>query len=268
MVTATPDFEKLDSDRHYTIFHSPSGGATLGVTNVHEPLAAEINNTGGTSGMINVSPSISWNDWDFGTQASETTNQPSFADAASYSDFGQENYGGNISYWMPAAYDDDSNTHSLVYDLTDAIDAQIDVVTRLDGEILTSAAAADGDFVSVYRVEGGADQNPFTPGEDKRRTRNWFQKSDFDHFTVVGDHAITAIEPASFPAGESGRIRASQQGRDVTNRLEFTSDDADVIDIDLKGGFYTVTGSATDTATVTITDPWTGDTDTVAVTVS
>ena len=41
-----------------------------------------------------------------------------------------------------------------------------------------------------------------------------------------------------------------------------------MIDVDLKGGFYTVTGSASDTATVTITDPWTGDQDTVSVTVS
>lgn len=265
---AVLDFEKLSSDKHYTVWHGPSGGSTLGITDVNEPLAAEINNTGGTSGVLNVSPSISWNDWDFGVQASETTNQPSFADAASYSDFGQENYGGNISYWMPAAYDDNSNLHSLVYDLTDAIDAKIDIVTRLDGDVLTSVAATDGDFVSVYRVEGGADQNPFTAGEDKRRTRNWFPKSEFSHFVTVGTQTITAIAPAAFPAASKGRIRASQNGRDTTNRLEFRSSNAAVIDVDFKGGFYTVTGTAAGTATVTITDPNTGDTVSVAVTVS
>ncbi len=263
---STLPFTKLPSDQRYTIWHSPTGGTTLGITNVYEPLAAEINNTGGTSGMLNASPSISYNDLSFGMDASDTLNEPSLADAGSYVEFGQSNYGGDISYFLPAEWDDDSNNHSLIFDLTSEIDSAIDAVTRLDGDVTTDVPAADGDFVSVYRVEAGADANPFTPGESKRHTRSWFQKSDFAYYTVVGDHAITAIAPSSFAEGDKGRIRASQQGRDTTNRLTFSSNDATVIEV-YPGGFFEVTGVEDDTATVTITDEGTNDSVTVSVTV-
>src|SRR5690606_23148704 len=111
------DYEKLPADRTTTVWIGPSGTAT-GVADVDEPTAAELNNTGGVSGMQPASQSISWNDWDFGTQASEVTNEPSLADAATYEEFGQSNYGGNISFYYPAEYDDNSNLHSNIYDLT------------------------------------------------------------------------------------------------------------------------------------------------------
>ena len=259
------DYTKLNSNKSHAVWHGPSGGTTLGITDVYKPLAAEINNTGGTSGVINVTPSISWNDWGFGTQASETLNEPSMADAAAFTEFGANNYGGNISYFLPAEYDINADLHSVTYDLTDAIDAKIDVVTRLDGDIDTQQPAANGEFVSVYRVEGGSDQNPFTPGESKRHTRNWFQKSDFSHYVVVGPQTITAIAPATFTAGSKGRIRASQGGRDATGRMAFTTSNASVIDIDAYGGMYSIPAGATGSATVTITDEGSGEFATVAV---
>jgi len=266
---ATLDYTKLPADKRQTVWIGPSGGTTLGITDVAEPLAAEINNTGGTSGVIPASQSISWNDYGFGTQASEVLNEPSLADAASYEEFGQENYGGDMSFYYPEEYDDNSNLHSLVYDLTDIPGERQDVVVRVDGDVETTAPAVDGDFVSVYRVQGVAEANPFTPGESKRRTVTFWNKSDFSHFTVVGDHAITAIPPATTPwaAGRKGRIRASQQDRDTTNRLSFSTSNAAVIQV-YPGGFYEITGAAATTATVTIEDKETGDTATVSVTVT
>jgi hypothetical protein len=266
---ATLDYTKLPADRRQSVWISPSGGTTLGITDTAEPLADEINNVGSASGMIPASQSISWNDYGFGTQASETLNEPSLADSASYEEFGQANYGGEISFYYPEQYDDNSNLHSLIYDLTDIPGERQDIALRVDGDVLTTEPAADGDFVSVYRVQGVAEANPFTPGESKRRTVTFWNKSDFSHFTVVGDHAITAIPPAGTPwaEGAKGRIRASQQGRDTTNRLSFTTSDASVIQV-YPGGFYEVLGDAADTATVTIEDPETGDTVNVAVTVA
>lgn len=266
---ATLDYTKLPVDKRTSVWISPSGGSTLGITDVNEPLAAEINNTGGTSGVQAASQSISWNDYGFGTQASEVLNEPSLADAASYEEFGQENYGGEISYLLPAEYDDNSNQHSVIYDLTDQPGELNDIVVRVDGDVETTVAAANGDFVSVYRVQGVAETNPFTPGESKRRTVTYLRKGEFSHFTVVGDHAITAIAPASTPwaVGKEGRIRASQGGRDVTNRLTFTTSNANTIQV-YPGGFYQVLGAAASTATVTITDPGTGDSTPVAVVVT
>lgn len=266
---AVLDFVKTPANERITAWIGPSGGSTLGITDVAVPLAAEINNTGGTSGMQPASQSISWNDWDFGTQTSEVNNEPSLADSASYEEFGQSNFGGNISFYYPAEYDDNSNLHSVIYDLTDIPGEKQDIVTRYDGDVLTTQAAADGDFVSVYRVSGEAEQNPFTPGESKRRTVNFMQKGEFAHYTVVGIHTLTAIEVASTPyaAGNKGRIRVSVQGRDYTNACVFTTSDADVIAV-YPGGFYEVTGSSTDTATVTIVDPGAGTNTTVSVTVT
>lgn len=262
---ATMNYAKLPADRHVKVTIGPSGGTTLGITDIDEPLAAELNNTGGTSGMQPASQTISWNDYDFGTQASETLNEPSLADAGSYVEFGQSNYGGTISYFRPAEYDDNSNMHSVIYDLTDEKYHLLDVAVRIDGARLTTVAAADGDFVSTYRVQSGGDANPFTPGESKRRTINYMPKSDFSHYTVVGPHTITAIPPASFTANSKGRIRASQGGRDRTNALDISTADSTIIQV-AKGGFYKVVG--TGTTTVTFTDPGTSDTVSVPVTVA
>lgn len=263
------NYAKLPADRHVTLWLGPSGGTTLGITDVNEPLPAELNNTGGTSGVLNASKAVSWNDFDFGGQASETLNEPSLADAGSYVEFGQANYGGGISYWLPEAFDDPSNTLSNVYQLTRDKYHLLDAAMRIDGDTLTSEPAANGDFVSVYRVQSGGDANPFTPGESKRRTVTYAPKSDFAHYTVVGDHAITAIPEATTPwaTGRTGRLRASQQGRDRTNALRFSTSNANVIVID-PGGFYEVIGAAATTATITIEDPGTLDTVTVNVVVT
>lgn len=245
------DFEKTPADQRQTVWVGPSGGTTLGITEIAEPLAVELNNTGGTSAMQPASQSISWNDWDFGTQASETLNEPSLADAATSEEFGQSNYGGAVSYYYPEEYDDNSNLHSVIYDLTDLPGELNDIAIRIDGDTATTVPAADGDFVSAYRVQGEAEQNPFTPGESKRRTVNYIQKSDFAHLTIVGTHTITAIAPTTYSVGDTGRIRASVQGRDYTNALRFSTTDADIIEV-YPGGFYEVTGAGA--ATVLIED--------------
>jgi len=266
---STLDFEKTPSDSNIGVWLGPTATGVLGITDINIPLAAELNNTGGTSGMIKASQSISWNDFDFGTQASETLNEPSLADAATYEEFGQSNYGGGISFYYPEEYDDNSNLHSIIYDLTDIPGEKQDIAIRVDGATDVSVAAADGDFVHTYRVQGEGEQNPFTPGESKRRTVNFIPKSSFAHYTIVGSHAITAVPKAVTPwkTLTTGRLRASVGGRDYTNALSFTTTNAAVVDV-YPGGFYRVTGAAAATATINITDTRAGTTVAVAVTVT
>lgn len=267
------DYTKLKTNNrgsNISVWVGPSGGTTpLGVTDVAVPLAEEINNTGGTSGIVPASQSISFNDWDFGTQASETNNEPSLADSSTYEEFGQSNYGGGVSFYMPEEYDDNSNLHSVIYDLTDIPGTVNDFVMRIDGAKSTTTPAANGDYVSVYRAEFGGEENPFTPGESKRRTVTYNQKGDFAHYTVVGPHTITAIPAATTPwaAGNKARLRASVGGREYTNALTFSSSDNTVVDI-YPGGFYEVTGETGDTAVITIRDIDAGTSTTVNVTVS
>ena len=258
------DFQKTPSDQRVSVWIGPTSGAT-GITEIAAPEAGELNNTGGASMMLPAHQSISWNDFDFGTQASETNNEPSLADIANYEEFGASNFGGSMSFYYPAEYDDNSNMHSQIYDLTDQPGVLLDVAVRIDGDVQTSEPAEDGDFVSAYRVSGESETNPFTPGESKRRTVGFTKRGEFAPLTVVGDHEITILAPGSFGPSDKGRIRATQQGRDVTNRLTWTTTNGDVINV-YPGGFFEVTGEGT--ATVTATDPGTGDSETAQVSVS
>lgn len=257
------DYQKTPAEQRVTMWLG-SGVRPLGVANPATPTAAEINGTSG-SGVLNASPSISWTDMDFGMEASETETEPSLADISTYEDFGASNYGGSISTYVPADYDDNSNLHSLVYDLTDTPGAAIDVIKRIDGDTRTSQPAADGDFVSVYRTEISSETNPFNIGESVRRTIGLNSQGDFSHYTIVGDHTITVVAPSTYEVGDKGRLRGVVQDRDYTNALVFISSDPDVIQI-TSGGFYEITG--TGTATVTVRDDEAGTSTTETVTVA
>lgn len=260
---ATLDYTKCPSDERIRVDIAPSGSAT-GVAVVAAPTADELNNAAG-SGFQPASQSISWNDFDFGMQASEVSNEPSLADAASSEEFGQSNFGGGMSFYYPADYDDNSNQHSVIYDLTAEPGALLDVSTRLDGDLTVDVPYSDGDFVSIYEVRGDSEANPFTPGESKRRTVGFNQAGSFAYNTVVGDHAITVVEPDEYVPGAPVRLRALQEGRDTTNRLSFVSSDAEVLNAYPGGFIEPLTPGA---ATVLVEDPETGDSTEVSITVT
>lgn len=266
-MAAEPDYTRLKSDKNIGIWGGPTGTGAVGITSLAEPEAAEINNTGGTSLVLNWAPSVSWNDYDFGVQESETLNDPSFADASTYTEFGAKNYGGGVSFYKPAKWDDNSNNHSLVYDQTDTPHTRMDVVMRVDGEKdNVSVAAADGDFVHTFRTMTDSDSNVWAQPDAHRRTVGLLSQGSAEFYTIVGAHTITASAP-TFTAGSRGRIQAVVQDRDYSGALLFTSDDPSVIEVG-RGGHFRVTGVATDTATITIEDEAAGTSTTVAVTVA
>ena len=255
-----PAYERMKSDRHIYVGIAPTGNAT-GVSNIFAPQESELE-AGGAAGTLNASPSISWNDFDFGIQASETTTDPSLADDSTYEDFGQINYGGGMSFYYPKSYDDSSSNHSLVYDLTDQAWTPIDVIERIDGDISNSVDPEDGDFVHVARTMTDGEANTLTGSDALRRTVNFLPQNGVAVYTVVGAHTITAVAPSTFEDGDKGRIQAIIQDCDVTNMLSFSSSDPDVIQV-YPGGFYEVTGEGT--ATVTIRDEGAGTSTTVTV---
>lgn len=263
------NYRRLKSDRNITVLLAPTGGAT-GVANVFAPTEAELT-LGGPSAVQNASPSISWNDWDYGIQESERTTDPSLADDSTFEDFGQQNYGGGMSFYYPKEYDDNSNNHSLIYDLTDQPWSPLDVAVRIDGAKPNTTPVEDGDFVHVARTLTDGEQNSLTGADALRRTVQFLPQGDIAVYTVVGAHTLTAVPPTTAPwaAGNKARLRVTIQGRDVTNMdtISFMSSDPDVVSIE-RGGFYEVTGSAADTATITITDEGAGTSTTVEVTVA
>lgn len=249
-MVASPDYTRLRSDRHVGVWGGLTGAGAIGITVTAVPEADEINNTGGASLMLNWAPSISWNDYDFGVQESETLNDPSFADAATYTEFGAKNYGGGISFYKPAQWDDSSNNHSLVYDQTDVPRTKMDVVVRLDGEKSnTNLPAANGDFVHVFRTITDSDANVWGQPDAHRRTVGFLSQGDAEFYTIVGSHVITATAPAGLAAGDRGRIQAVVQDRDYSSALLFTSDDPTVLQIN-RGGHYLAVAAGTVNVTI------------------
>jgi len=258
-----PDYDRLRSDEVVTVWGGPSGGAT-GITELATPEAAELA-VGSPSLMLNWSPSISWNDTDFGIQESETLNDPSFADAATFTEFGAKNYGGTFSFYKPNKRGDNSNNHSLVYDQTKTPRTRMDIAWRLDGDTKTTEPAADGDFVSTFRAQTDSDANVWGQPDAHRRTVGFLARGAAEFWTIVGDHVITVTPPASFAAGDVGRLQAVVQDRDYSSALLFTTSNPAVVQVG-RGGHYKVIG--TGTATITITDEAARTSTTVPVTVA
>lgn len=268
MALSEPDYTRLNSDKHLAFYIAPTSDAT-GVQVIGAPTEAELV-VEGASGFLNASPTVSWNDYDFGMEDSERTSDPSLADDSNYEDYGQENYGGGVSFYMPDEYDDNSNNHSLVYDMTDELHTRLDVVTRLDGaKDNVRTPIQDGDYVSVYRTITGSDEDSDTGSDSIRRTVGFMSQGRVAPYTIVGDHTDMDVTLGDDPwaEGAKGRIMVSIEDRDYTNALNFTTSDPSVIRV-YPGGFYEVIGTADDTASIIIEDRMADTSTTEAVTVT
>lgn len=266
MALTEPDYERLRSNKHVTVWGGPTGTGAVGITDLAQPDADEINNTGGASLIINHSPSISWNDSDFDIQESETLNDPSYADASTYTEFGAKNYGGGFSYYMPNKYDDNSNNHSLVYDQVEQPRTRMDLVKRIDGATETTVPAAAGDFVSTFRTMTDSWANVWGQPDAQRFTVGYLSRGAAEFWTIVGQHTLSNTAP-TFTAGSTGRLQVGVQDRDYSSALSFTSSDPSVIEV-TRGGHYKVTGASSDTADVTVTDEAAGTSLVISVTVA
>lgn len=257
MALAPLDYIKTPSDQNISVWIGPANA----IADFGAPTAAEIN------AMENISAALSWQDWDFGVQASETTNEPSFADPANFTDFGASQYGGSMSMFYPKNYDDPTNALSRAYDLTDQPWELLAVVIRIDGEKRNSTAAQDGDYVHAFLTMTDGEVNSLTGAEALRRTITLLQQSVFAIYTIVGSAGVApvATPPASLAIGESVRVPATVLGREFTNALEYRSEDPEVAVVG-RGGI--VTGVGDGTTDITITNPNTDDSATVEVTVA
>lgn len=258
MAITALDFEKLPADTNVSVAIGPASA----VADVNAPTAAELN------AMQRIEHALSWQDWDFGIQASETVNEPSFADVSNYTDFGAAAYGGSMSLYYPKDYDDPSNELSLAYDLTDKPHTTLMIAIRIDGEKKNDTPFADGDFVHVFLAMTDSETNSLPGADALRRTIGLLQQSVFAVYTIVGSKAALPVPKEAtlaVTAGESVRIPVTVLDRDFTNACEFRTSDVTKVRAG-RGGI--VTGVAAGTADVTITNPHTGTQATVAVTVS
>jgi hypothetical protein len=226
--------------------------------NFESPTAAEIN------ACLDISDSISWNDFDFGLQASNTIDDPAITAIGKVSDRGAAQFGGGLSFYYPGAFGDSSNDYSLTYDALDQPRTRGFLVIRVDGE-QPNPLAATGDLVHVMRVMTDGYAESITGEEAFRYTVTFLSQGDLAVRTVVGGTTPVIDATLAISVGDSERLDATVGGRIYTNGVKWSSSAPDKASVSSAG---VVTGVAAGSATITATYEATGNTDTCAVTVS
>lgn len=257
-MSVTLDYTKLTSNGHVTVLWAAPGS----FANWKSPTATELN------AALNLSSAISWNDYGFGVQASNTQNDPSLADMGNRTDRGASQYGGAISFYYPGAFDDNSNAYSLAFDAVAVPRTVGYIVARIDGNKPTTQAFAEGDYVHVMEVMTDGQTNVITGEEAFRYTVNMLQQGSLEVYTVVRSTTVAVVVTPSTlasTAGDVDRLNATANAREYTNGVVWTTSDPTVATVSNAG---VVTSVAAGSATITATFAQTGATDTCAVTVS
>ena len=213
---------------------------------------------------LDISDSISWNDFDFGLQASNTIDDPAITAIGKVSDRGAAQFGGGLSFYYPGAFGDASNDYSLTYDALDQPRTRGFLVVRVDGEE-SSALANTGDLVHVFRVMTDGYAESITGEEAFRYTITFLSQGDLAVRTVLGGGTVVTPSTLTVATGAKSRLNATVGGRVYTNGVKWTTSDSTKATVSSAG---VVTGVAAGSATITATYEATGGTDTTAVTVS
>lgn len=186
--------------------------------NWEAPTAAEIN------ACLDISDSISWNDFDFGVQASNTIDDPAITAIGKVSDRGATQFGGGISFYYPRTFDDVGNAYSLTYDALDQPRTEGYLVWRIDGE-QQATTASTGELVYVAKVMTDGFAETITGEEAFRYTITFLSQGDIAIRTVVGGGTVTIVEGTggAMTTGEVMRLHATVGGRNYTNGVTWTS---------------------------------------------
>lgn len=213
---------------------------------------------------LDISDSISWNDFDFGLQASNTIDDPAITAIGKVSDRGAAQFGGGLSFYYPGAFGDASNDYSLTYDALDQPRTRGFLVIRIDGAE-SSPLANTGDLVHVFRVVTDGYAESITGEEAFRYTISFLSQGDLAVRTVLGGGTVVTPSTLTVATGASAALTATVGGRAYTNGVKWSTSDATKATVSSAG---IVTGVAAGSATITATFEATGGTDTTSVTVS
>lgn len=229
------------------------------------PTVTELN-----TGFVNAAASnaISYNDTDFGVQASETNDDPSFAARGLSLTRGAAQYGGSLSFYYPAEADDPNNSLSRFYDMLTQR-SEWYVVVRNDGIRDWDDNWEAGDLFSIFRIIVGGESQAITGTEAFRYTITGLPRGEMKVYGVVAEAggSVTVDIPTVAPTptvGDKGTLKATVTGglktRQYTHGVKWTSSDPTVLEVTRNGVYI---ARAAGTATITATYEATGDDDTL-----
>lgn len=256
---------RLQSDGNVRLRWYPSNG----FSNPYWPTVAELN------AGLRLEDAVPWENFEFGMQASDTSDTPPISAKASVGVRSTANYGGSLSVWYPGYYDDPTNQLSLIYDAINADERTIGYIAlSVDGEIGepdqpdSDFTFANGDYVSIYRVQADA-WTDMTEGDDPfYYTRNFLRNGQFAHYTVASTSApVLAITvPTTADVGDVVVASATVNGREYSKGVAWSTTTPLLATVSPGGVItYLDDGSANVTATLRRTTSPTTDTETVTV---
>ena len=252
---------RMPSSGNVRAWFTPSNGFAI----PEAPTAVELN------ASLDISDAISWNDFDFGTQASTTTSDPAITAKGNVTSRGTSQYGGGLSFYYPGAFNDNTNKYSLVFDALRLPGTVGFITIRVDGAELyttTSNAGHPGtlaqanDLVSVYKVETSGYAESITGEEAFRYTVSFLPKGVLASNVVVRATAAAptvAILPLTGAASVASKTKvaltATVNTRRHTRGVKWASSAPNIATVSANG---IVTPVAVGTANITATYPETG----------
>lgn len=256
---------RLAANGNLRVWWVPSNG----FANWQSPTAAEIN--AGTD----ITDAISWNDFGFGAQASDTTSDPALSAKAKVNVAGTAKYGGKLSFYYPGTFGDSTNLYNTVWNLLHAQGTQGYIVIRIDGNInvgsgtgiyplppIVTAVAAD--FVHVFFVQGDGASDAIVGEDAFRYTINFLPQGQEDLYTVVRSSGspVVAILPLTGAGVHTVKsvipLAATVSGRPYTRGVTWTSSNTAIATVSANG-IVTIPGTGTaGSVNITCTHPETG----------
>lgn len=214
-----------------------------------KPTVTELNAT------VNVTPSVAWENFSFGAQASNQVSDPSFIDVGNTQSRGFAQFGGTISFFYPNNYTDTANDHLITFEALEEPLTLGYIIIRADGQKTTTSTpdeekvAVANDFVSIYKVisDGWADVNT---GEVNFKYTITFQPQGDLWVNATVATSVTVVTPVAIGAADYtvggktplGTYRTGRQLAAVTNIVNgypswfaWESEDSDIASVDGNG---------------------------------
>ena len=242
--------------------------------NYRSPTVAELN------AGSNIAEAVSWNDFDFGVQASNTNDDPAITNKSNVQTRGASQFGGSLSFYYPKVFGDTTNIYATTYELLKTPGTVGYIVTSIDGDLSTNNTPlytngaiqnfADGgyaDYVSVYKVQTGGYTESIVGEDAFRYTISMLSQGEVAPYTVAKTATLTiAVTPAtssgSIATNKYVQLSATVNGRRAGRSLTWTSSAPNIATVSSSG---VVTRVAVGSATITATSV-TGSTGSSAIT--
>lgn len=198
-------------------------------SNWRSPTATEIN------AILDISDAVSWNDFDFGVQASNTQDDPAITAKGNVQTRGAGQYGGSLSFYYPKLFNDASNKFSTVFEALKTPGTVGYLVMRVDGEELLTTASTSAqpgtianvnDFVHVFKVQTDGWTQEVVGDDAFRYTISFLSKGQMAPYTLVRTTAATVVvapSTATVAIGAKAALTGTVLGRPYTQGLVWTS---------------------------------------------